>query len=439
MLGMLRIDVAERRRRLGIRHALCPADRADDPVEAARRVVALHATDPATVFLAVRARTDSVTPAAVAEALYERRALVRMLGMRRTMFVVPSDLMAVIEESTMPRIASAQRRLLIKHLRELTAVSDPEPWLADVERSVLRALAARGGTATAEQLSRDEPRLRTTLVVAQGKPYEARQNITSRVLLLLGAQGFIVRGLPTGSLLSQRYQWALARQWLQAGESPPPAQIGAGLAGAGMAGAGMTGAGMTGAGMTGAGMTGAGMTGAALTGPGMARAELARRWLAAFGPAPLADLQWWTGWSKSEATQAAADLGVREVDLDGSPGMVLPDDLDTSPAPGPWAALLPALDPTVMGWLDRGWFLGDHEKALFDRTGNVGPTAWLDGRIVGGWAQRGDGEIAVKLLEDIGGDATELVQAEAVKLRGWLGDLRFVPRFRTPVERELSA
>jgi hypothetical protein len=419
MLGMLRVDVTERRRRLGIRHALCPAARADDPVEAARRVVALHATDPATVFLAVRARTDSVAPAAVAEALYERRTLVRMLGMRRTMFVVPSDLMAVIEESTMPRIASAQRRLLVKHLRELAAVSDPEPWLADVERSVLRALAARGGTATAEQLSRDEPRLRTTLVVAQGKPYEARQNITSRVLLLLGAQGFIVRGLPTGSLLSQRYQWALAQQWLQAGGSPLPAQVGAGLARAGMAGAGMARAGMAGA--------------------GMARAELARRWLAAFGPAPLADLQWWTGWSKSEATQAAADLDVREVDLAGSPGVVLPDDLDTSPDPGPWAALLPALDPTVMGWLDRGWFLGGHEKALFDRTGNVGPTAWLDGRIVGGWAQRGDGEIAVKLLEDVGGDATALVQAEAVKLRGWLGDLRFVPRFRTPVERELSA
>src|ERR1035437_5669929 len=414
MLGMLRVDVAERRRRLGIRHALCPAARADDPVEAARRVVALHAPDPATVFLAVRARTDSVAPASVAEALYERRTLVRMLGMRRTMFVVPSDLMAVIEESTMPRIASAQRRLLVKHLRELAAVSDPEPWLADVERSVLGALAARGGTATAEQLSRDEPRLRTTLVVAQGKPYEARQNITSRVLLLLGAQGFIVRGLPTGSLLSQRYQWALAQQWLQAGKSPPPAQVGPGLARAGMARA-------------------------ELPGAGRAGAELARRWLAAFGPAPLADLQWWTGWSKSEATQAAADLDVREVDLAGSPGVVLPDDLDTSPDPGPWAALLPALDPTVMGWLDRGWFLGGHEKALFDRTGNVGPTAWLDGRIAGGWAQRGDGEIAVKLLEDVGGYATALVQAEAVKLGGWLGDLRFVPRFRTPVERELSA
>jgi hypothetical protein len=394
MLGMLRIDVAERRRRLGLRHALDPAARAEDPVEAARRVVALHATDPASVFLAVWARTAAVAPAAVAEALYEQRTLVRMLGMRRTMFVVPSDLRAVIEESTMPRIAAAQRRLLVRHLRELAAIADPEAWLEDVERSVLRALASRGGTATAEQLAAAEPRLRTQLVMAEGKSYQATQTITSRVLLLLGAQGHIVRGPTTGSLLSQRYQWALAEQWLPpAGESLAPAQ---------------------------------------------ARAELARRWLAAFGPAPLADLQWWTGWPKSEVKQAAADLGVREVDLDGVTGAVLPDDVGTSPDPGPWAALLPALDPTVMGWVDRRWFLGDHEKALFDRTGNVGPTVWLDGRVVGGWAQRGDGEIAVRLLDEVGRDADALVQAEAARLRGWLGPLRFVPRFRTPLERELA-
>jgi hypothetical protein len=393
--GMLLIDVAERRRRLGMRHALSPAARAADPVEAARRVVALHATDPASVFIAVWARTDSVAPAAIAEALYERRALVRMLGMRRTMFVVPADLRPVIQESTMPRIESAQRRLLVRHLRELAAVRDPEPWLGDVERSVLAALAARGGLATAEQLAGDEPRLRTQLVVAEGKPYQATQNITSRVLLLLGAQGHIVRGLPTGSLLSQRYQWALAQQWLpSAGEALPPAQ---------------------------------------------ARAELARRWLTAFGPAPLDDLRWWTGWTAAEVKQAVADLHVREVDTGGAAGILLPGDEDRSPAAGPWVALLPALDPTVMGWSERGWFLGGHEQALFDRSGNAGPTVWLDGRVVGGWAQRRDGEIAVKLLEDVGADAATLVQAEAARLRGWLGALRVIPRFRTPLARELSA
>jgi hypothetical protein len=91
-----------------------------------------------------------------------------------------------------------------------------------------------------------------------------------------------------------------------------------------------------------------------------------------------------------------------------------------------------------MGWKERDWYLGPHRAALFDRSGNVGPTIWWDGRIVGGWAQR-DGQIATRLLEDAGADARTAIQAEADRLQGWLGEKRFVPKFRTPLERELTA
>jgi len=110
-----------------------------------------------------------------------------------------------------------------------------------------------------------------------------------------------------------------------------------------------------------------------------------------------------------------------------------------APAPGPWAALLPALDPTPMGWRERGWFLGEHGPALFDRSGNIGPTVWWDGRIVGGWAQRPRGDIVFRLLEDPGAEAGAAVTAEAERLQAWLGPVRVTPRFRTPLERELSA
>jgi hypothetical protein len=100
--------------------------------------------------------------------------------------------------------------------------------------------------------------------------------------------------------------------------------------------------------------------------------------------------------------------------------------------------LLPALDPTVMGWSERAWYLGDHRAALFDRSGNAGPTVWCDGRVVGGWAQRRDGEIVFRLLEDVGADAAESVENGAARLQVWLGSARFTPRFRTPLERELA-
>ncbi|HEX2376520.1 MAG TPA: crosslink repair DNA glycosylase YcaQ family protein, partial [Gaiellales bacterium] len=135
-----------------------------------------------------------------------------------------------------------------------------------------------------------------------------------------------------------------------------------------------------------------------------------------------------------------ARLETAEVDLGGgAPGLVLANDGEPVAPPEPWVALLPALDATPMGWRERGWFLCGHGPALFDRSGNIGPSVWADGRIVGGWAQRRDGEVAVRLLEDVGADARAAIEAAAERLRVWLGEIRFTPRFRTPLERQLSA
>jgi hypothetical protein len=168
-----------------------------------------------------------------------------------------------------------------------------------------------------------------------------------------------------------------------------------------------------------------------------ARTELAARWLRAFGPATVADVQWWTGWTLGETRKVIERLDVTEVDLDGANGIALADDLASPRRPKPWVALLPALDPTVMGWKERSWYLGGHAEALFDRSGNAGPTVWWDGRIVGGWAQRASGEIVSRLLEDVGKDAAAAIESEAQRLEAWIGPRRFIPRFRTPLERVL--
>jgi hypothetical protein len=169
------------------------------------------------------------------------------------------------------------------------------------------------------------------------------------------------------------------------------------------------------------------------------RVELVRRWLRAFGPGTLADLRWWSGWTARDVNAALARLETAQVDLGGQAGIVLAGDLEPEPRPEPWPALLAALDPTPMGWSERSWFLGEHAPLLFDRSGNVGPTVWWDGRVVGGWAQRRDGEVVLRVLEDVGADAAAAVDAERARLQAWIGDVRVTPRFRTPLERELSA
>ena len=153
----------------------------------------------------------------------------------------------------------------------------------------------------------------------------------------------------------------------------------------------------------------------------------------------MADLKWWSGWTLGQTRAALAAVGVVEVDLDGTPGVALSDDLAPVPAPAPYAALLPVLDPTTMGWQDRGWYLGPHGKALFDTNGNAGPTVWWDGRIVGGWAQRKSGEVVLRFLEDAGAEAVAAAEQRAAGLQEWLGPARITPRFRTPLERELVA
>jgi Winged helix DNA-binding domain len=391
MAAVPRIDDNQRRARLGLRHFLAPDRARDDPVDVARGLVALHATDPATVHLAAAARMRTPLVKAIEDALYEQRTLIRMLGMRRTMFVVPTDVAPIVQAACTDAIALTERRKLVQHLG-LGGIGD-ERWLAEVESTTLAALAKRG-SATAAQLAEDEPRLRTQLVIPDAKTYGPPQNITTRVLTGLAAQGRIVRGRPRGSWISSQYLWSPVEEWLPAGLPPHAAEP--------------------------------------------ARTELARRWLEAFGPGTTEDLKWWSGWTMGQARSALAALGAVKVRLDSGDGYVLAEDVSPAPEPGTWVALLPALDPTLMGWVGRDWYLGEHGPALFDRSGNPGPTVWSDGRIVGGWAQRPDGRVAVRLLSAVGKSARSAIDEAAEELTAWLGPVRVTPRFRTPLERELS-
>ncbi|MFD9193687.1 winged helix DNA-binding domain-containing protein [Streptomyces phaeochromogenes] len=393
MTGQLRyIEVAERRARLAVGQRLAGAARADSPEEVAESLVALHGTDPASVFLAVGTRLADAakTVPETERALYEDRTLVRMHGMRHTVFVFATGLVPVVHASTGLTVAARARAALIKDMAKAGA-PDAE-WLAEVEASALAALARRG-EATAVELAQDEPRLREQFVYAAGKSYEGVHTVSSRLWRVLGVEGRVVRGRPLGSWTSTQFRWAVA---------PPSPELPV----------------------------------------AEAQSELVRRWLAACGPATEADLKWWTGWKVTDVRAALKAVGAVTVSVDEGVGYVLADAVEPVGAVEPWAALLPGLDPTAMGWQERDWYCPPElRSALFDRSGNIGPTVWWDGRIVGGWAQRPDGEIAWRLLdtEGVGREARTAIEAEAARLHSWVGPTRVTPRFRTPLERELAA
>ena len=202
--------------------------------------------------------------------------------------------------------------------------------------------------------------------------------IAPRVLAWLGAAGDIVRGRNAGHWRLSRPAWTTMESWL--GALPPPLPEAEGYA------------------------------------------ELVGRWLWTFGPGTEADLVWWLGATKGAVRHALSEVGAEPVSLDGGgAGWVLPGDDEAAPDAAPWAALLPVLDPTTMGWRDREWYLDPADAPyLFDSNGNGGTTAWWNGRIVGCWVQDAAGRVVVVPRGELPTAATTALGAEAERLTAWL-------------------
>ena len=394
---MRHIGGDERRARLARRHALAPEHHVGSPEEAGRAMTVLHATEAATVHLAVWARTRDVSVADVEAALYSRRTLVKQLAMRRTLFVFPRDLLAPAWGSASARVAAQERARLVKDLVVHGVTTEPEKWL-DVARDALLDRLRSGEELTAVRLREELPELAGRMLLSAGKKYEAVVYVTPRVLGLFAAEGRIVRATNAGHWRTNRPTWTSMAAWLGTDEEPwklEPWKSEEGYA------------------------------------------ELVRRWLWTFGPGTEADLAWWLGAPKGIVRRALGDVAAVQVALDGGQtGWVLADDVDPVPGVEPWAALLPVLDPTTMGWKERDFYLmPEHRPRLFDSNGNAGSTAWWDGRAVGCWVQDDDGAVRTVLCEDIGADGQAALEAEAERLTGWLEGQRISTVYSSPLMR----
>jgi hypothetical protein len=388
--GVHKIDVAERRARLARRHRLAPGNLASDVVDAARSVVCLHGTDPGTIYLSARARLEGMTTAQMDQALYEDRSLVKHLAMRRTLFVFPRDAVPAAQAGASNRVADRERRRLVQEVETAGLHHDGARWLDEASTQVL-AVLADGREATSSELRAEIPLLEGAITYGEGKSWGGKAPIGPRVLTTLSAAGQIVRASNDGNWTTSRPRWASMEAWL--GNPIESWSEAEGVS------------------------------------------WLVERWLRAFGPGSEIDIKWWLGSTLTLVRRALADLGAVEVDLDGQVGYLLPDDLDATDPVEPWAALLPPLDPTTMGWFERDWYLGSYKAQLFDTTGNGGPAIWWDGRIVGGWRQDDAGEVELQLLEDVGADGQRAIEAEAARLTAWFDGIRVLPRFPSPLSK----
>ncbi|CAB4692941.1 MAG: winged helix DNA-binding domain-containing protein [Actinobacteria bacterium] len=381
----------ERRARIARRHGIAPGLRAADAESATRAMTVLHATEPATVYLSLAARVDGLSRADVDRVLYDERTLVKQLAMRRTLFVFPLDLLPAAWGSASARVAGIERKRIAKDIVLAGLADDGDAWLDDARVRVLRHLDDLPDGAQAGEVRALFPELATAITVSPGSQWNH-----TRVLTHLGATADIVRAVNTGHWRISRPRYTRMEHWLA--EVPEA------------------------------------------WGEREGYAELTARWLRSFGPGTTDDLAWWLGSTKTAVSAALADLdAVPAVLDDGRSAWLLPDDLEVEQPVAPWAALLPVLDPTVMGWKERGFYLGDLGSRLFDRNGNAGNTAWWDGRIVGSWVQDDAGRVHLHLLREVPPEGLAALELEADRLETWLDGERVGTVYPSPAMQSARA
>lgn len=349
-------------------------------------MTALHATEAYSVHLALAARVEGLTPAAVEDALFVDRTLVKQLAMRRTLFALLPEMLPAAWGSASARTAVNELKALKKAAVASGITAEPDAWWDDVSGAALGCIAERGAVA-ATGFGSLHPVLEGRLRVGSGN-WTSEVPLGPKVLLVLGVQGLIVRVGNTAHWRLARPTWGLTTQALP--------EVGAPLSSA------------------------------------EGYATLLRSWLWTFGPGTETDMTWWLGSTKTAVRAALAEIGAVQVSLDsGDVGWVLPDDvpddaeLAEAEGMGDWAALLPVLDPTVMGWKQREFHLDPDDVAyLFDSNGNAGTTAWWNGRVVGCWVQDEDGTVRVVLRphhrESVGVAGVNALEAEAERLTAFL-------------------
>lgn len=88
-----------------------------------------------------------------------------------------------------------------------------------------------------------------------------------------------------------------------------------------------------------------------------------------------------------------------------------------------------------MGWRNRDFYLGHHAGQIFDRNGNAGPTAWWNGRIIGGWTQDEHGTVIVVPARPIPRQARVALAQQAKQLTTWLDRDIIRTAYQSPLVR----
>jgi hypothetical protein len=294
---------------------------ARDPVDVARRLLAIQGQDPRGARLAVRARSTGLTVRDVDRALTEERSLLITWLNRGTLHMLASEDYRWLHALTAPTLFTASARRLSQ---EGVTAAAAERGVAAIERAL------------AEEGPLDRAQLRERIASAR-VPVEGQALV--HLLLLASLRGAIVRGPMRGS----QQAYVLVRDWL---EAPAPGAVDRARALAELARRYLAG-----------------------------HAPAEDRDLARWSGLPLRD-------ARAGLAAIAPELRQRE---DGLLELARLSPSATAAPELPPPRLLGAFDPVLLGWRSREALLDIHHQRIVTVNGIFRPFALVKGRASATW------------------------------------------------------
>ncbi|NUR92011.1 MAG: winged helix DNA-binding domain-containing protein, partial [Nonomuraea sp.] len=146
--------------------------------------------------------------------------------------------------------------------------------------------------------------------------------------------------------------------------------------------------------------------------------RLVERYLAAFGPASVLDVQMWSGLTRLRPVMEAMDL--RTYTSDGRVLYDLPDAPLASPEEEAPVRFLPFFDNLIVAFHERGRLLTDEQRKAVCVGSMVYPTFLVDGTVGGMWDLKG-GALTLQPFHPLPSRARQDVEAEGERLLSFAG------------------
>jgi hypothetical protein len=308
------------------KHHLLEDTRIDDIVQIADDLCGLHSTELTTSYLSLFVRAKNFKKENLERKLYLDKSLARIRGMRRTLFIETLEFIPIIYAATSFIIERSFEKFMEFHKVSLKEYQE-------VSQKISRIL--KEGELSASDIR---------------KNLNSTSNIPA-IIQVMCNRGLLIRGKPIKNWKDRRNKYAIFKEYF------PNVDL-------------------------------------TKFDENTAIKKLVEKYIKTYGPVTDTDISWWTGLTKTQIKNALKSNEsqyerVKISKLEKNYLMVKEDKdyLIDNPISGEDSlVLLPRLDPFPMGYKERERYINTKNyNKVFDRSGNITSTIFLDGIAIGVW------------------------------------------------------